>query len=218
MEWLRFHEGSIKETLEVAESIVTILAIFVGALWAYRLFWLKRQRFPRISIDYKIVHEPLTTNTNLINVTVNLLNEGEVLVRLDSSEIWIQQILPLPSNLSKLIDERRDVLKALRDLITDESREMWQTEIAWPVIAQYALKFRSWNRKEVEPGNSLQLRYDFILESQVELIKIYAFYENAAKRPKRAASSRWKLFFGKKHIVGWDSATVYKIGPIRPIQ
>jgi hypothetical protein len=206
-----FKDISLKDSLEIIKSVFNILAVIIGAIWGYRLFWLKRQKYPRINISHQIVHKSLTADKNLLNVTVNLLNDGDVLVRLKSGEVWVQQILPLPRNFSFLIDEGKDVIKVLRDAIPDESREMWQTEAAWPVVSHYSVNFRAWHKKEVEPGSSLQLRYDFILDSKIKLIKVYSFYENAAKDPVRVGSRRWKFWAAKKYTVGWESAVIYNL-------
>jgi hypothetical protein len=202
---------SLKDAFEIAKSIINILAVFVGAIWGYRIFWLKRQKYPRINITYQVVHKNLTAERNLLNVIVNLSNDGDVLVRLKSGEVWVQQILPLPRNFSFLIDEGKDLIKILRDVVPDESREMWQTEAAWPVISHYTIDFKTWHKKEIEPGSSLQLRYDFILDKKIRLIKIYAFYENAAKAPVRVGMRRWKAWRAKKYTVGWDSAVIYEL-------
>ena len=207
MEWLQNNHAVIKDFVETLSSLLTITAILTGALWAYRLFWLKRQKYPRVSIGLQITQEPLTNQTRLVNVSVNLANDGEVLVRLKSSEIWIQQILPLSQNVAELLARQRDIVGLLREQVIEESSEMWQTEIPWPVIADYAVQMESWHRKEIEPGLSIQLRYDFILDRQVQLVKIYTFYENAAKRPRRVRG----FLRGKKHIMGWDCATLYRL-------
>ncbi len=213
MNWLQNNHAAIKEFLETIQSLFTIAAVLIGALWAYRLFWLKRQRYPRISIGFQITQQPLTDQKRLVSVIVNLANDGEVLVRLKRSEIWIQQILPIAKNVAELIDRQDSVIEVLRDQVQGEEREMWQTEIPWPVIAVYSLEMESWHRKEIEPGVSLQLRYDFTLDKQIQFIKVYSFYENAAKRPKRVRG----FLRGKKHIVGWDCATLYKIESTEPV-
>jgi hypothetical protein len=172
MHWLSSYNISLRDLVEIAKSIVSMAALLVGGVWAYRLFWLKRQRYPRITIEHQIIHKPLTAERTLLNVTVNLSNDGDVLAELKSGEIWIQQILPLPPNFAPILDEGRDMIRVLRELIAEESKVMWQTEIAWPVIADYSMQFKAWHRKEVEPGSQLQLRYDFVLDNRVSLIKM----------------------------------------------
>jgi len=202
---------SLKDIVETVQSIATTVAILVGGIWAYRLFWLKRQKYPRVGIQHHILDTPLTQQKTVLNVTVDLSNDSDVLIELKSGEIWIQQVLPLPSNLTKAIDEGKDPVRLLREVISDEARVMWSTEVAWPLIAQYHLDFESWHKKEVEPGNQLQLRYDFVLDSDVKHVKIYSFYENAAKAPRTIARGFWKDWRTKKYVVGWECASFYDL-------
>lgn len=211
--WLK--QIPLKDWFEIAKSLANILAIIIGGFWAYRLFWMKRQRFPRLDIKYGFVHKSITREKILLNVTVAIFNRGEVLARLKNGEIWVQQVLPLPTNLGPKINEGLDPIKFLREFISHESREMWQTEIPWPVIARVQSEWTDW-QKEIEPGNSLQLRYDFILDRNTQLVKIYTFYENVSKRYRATKWSRRRsrIAFWRKdrHPIGWESATFYDLG------
>jgi hypothetical protein len=99
-------------------------------------------------------------------------------------DVRIQQILPLPPNLLSLINTDNKLVKE------------GHTEILWPLIDDIRVSKWDINEIEIEPADYHQLRYDFIIDSKVETIKIYSFFLNATK-PDRD--------------IGWDLATIYDI-------
>ena len=185
---------TLSDIISIAQALATIVIALVGAVWSYRLFWLKRQKYPRAKIEHMITHRALTENKVLLNVVTSISNNGDVLLTLEKGQMWIQQILPLPYKLCTLIDQGEDLVKILQSFVVsrDEEKEPWTTEIPWPLITSKTF-FWGKGKREIEPGDSGQIRCDFILDQEIEIIKVYSFFENVAKRT---------------HI-GWDFATIY---------
>src|SRR5262245_38808987 len=90
-----------KERLEIAQSIVTIAAVFIGGIWTYNLFIKERHEFPHANIEQKLFHVALSDETNLLRVGIELSNTGNSLMKIGSAIIRVQQISPsLPCTAS----------------------------------------------------------------------------------------------------------------------
>ena len=172
----------LKEITDIVQSLATVLAFIAGGFWSYRLFVQRRQKYPRAEISHNVTNVRLTHDKILLNVIVNISNTGDVLLSLDSAETRIQQILPLPQEMQSAIDGH-DPVK------TD------QTEFLWPLIG---LRQSKWKKGELEfePHESGQLRYDFILDSEVQTIKVYSFIRNITRRNRE---------------IGWALATTHDL-------
>lgn len=177
-----FSITSWKETADLIEAIVTILAIIVGGVWGYWLFVKNRQRYPRAEISQSVIHKDLDNEKTLLHVDVIITNIGNVLLEIISLKTKISQILPLPDKIKKTITDGQDpVLEG-------------KTEVDWPLKASREEQFEK-SGCEIEPGESQSIQFDFFIDSDVELIEIYSSVVNETKR--------------KLKLV-WDNTTIYE--------
>ena len=175
--------SKLKDITDIIAAIATVVAILVGGFWSYTLFVRKRQKYPRANITHRVTPRPMTNSQLLLNVAVTISNPGEVLLSLVSGEIRIQQILPPPSELLNSINQGHDPV------------EEGQTEVQWPLIASRKSKWEK-GKLEIEPGESDQLQYDFILDAKVQTIQVYSYLRNAKKRRRE---------------IGWGLTTIYDL-------
>jgi hypothetical protein len=166
------------------QACATVIAIIVGGVWSYMLFVQKRQRYPRANIEHRITHRSIPDNKLLLHVAVTVRNTGDVLLSLVSGQTRIQQILPLSLELLDPISKGRDPVKA------------GDREILWPLIKLRKQKWRE-QECEIEPGESDEFHYDFILDAEVQTIEVYSYFKNA-KKPGRE--------------IGWGWTTIYDLG------
>ena len=88
---------TLKDWVDIAQSVVTIVAVIVGGIWTYDVFIKERRDYPHANIEHKITHLSLANKNWLLRVGLDLTNAGNSLMRIDESFIRIQQILPAAS-------------------------------------------------------------------------------------------------------------------------
>ena len=116
-----FNLMGIKECLEIAQIVVTVLAIIVGALWSYWLFVRNRQRYPRAVLRHDVTCKPIRDGRTYLRVDVSVENLGSILISLTSMETRIQQVFSLCGSI-------RDSLARGEDPVPKKD-----TEIQWPI-------------------------------------------------------------------------------------
>lgn len=172
-----------KDSAGIAKDLATVAAIVVGGFWSYMLFVRKRQKYPRAKITHEISHSLIADSKLLLHIVATISNTGDVLLSIIYAETRVQQMLPVLPELSDSIQRGNDPVVEGR------------TEIDWPQLASREIR-RERGQFEIEPGESDEIHYDFILDVNVQTIKIYSYFENIAKP-------------GKK--IGWPLITVYDI-------
>jgi len=91
-----------------------------------------------------------------------------VLLSLVYAETWVQQVRPIDEEMqNKILDPQ-------------ESADTEQTEIQWPLLNEAKIK---WAKKEleIEPNESDQIHFDFLIDSNVKTIVAYSYFRNAEK-------------------------------------
>lgn len=178
------HEAA-KGVVEIAKNIVEVGAIFFGGAWTYNLFIRQRQKYPRANLVHGITHRPIGNGKLLLNIDAIVSNAGDVLIRIVSGELRIQQVLPLPS---KAADE---IASSVTCFPGDDGRR----EFSWDTSAR-KLKWPPGRPAEVEPGEESQFHYDCILPEDTAVIKVYTYYKNEVKSGRN---------------IGWNLTTVYDL-------
>jgi len=171
------------KTITVVKDILTIIAIIVGAIWTYLLFIKKRQKYPRANISHNVKHVPLVDDQILLYVNVTLTNIGEVLLSLASADVRVNRVLPLSDELSETIGRGEDPVKE------------GEIEVEWPMIHDRPRKWKE-GEFEIEPGESDHLHFEFLLESDIEVVVLYTYFINVKKRERD---------------IGWNLTTVYDL-------
>jgi hypothetical protein len=169
------------EVLQAIQSLVTTIAIVVGGIWTYNLFILQRQGYPRLKIEHSVREIPLSENRLLLVVDIGHSNLGTVRVSLPAGQVKLYELRPLTLEISEELnaanpsarDQQSDVWELL------ESREgQWE---ASPLL--------------IEPGESNQLHYEFVLSSDVRAVQIYSYFKNPTVTSQN---------------IGWNYTTIYQ--------
>ena len=167
-------------------STVTIIAIVVAGIWTYLLFVRKRQRYPRADITHQVEHWPISDGKTLLRVVVNISNKGEILLSLVSGFTRVQQMMPWSPELLESIKLNKEFVKE------------GQAEVEWPLLRERNLAFEQGER-EIEPGETDELAFDFIIESKVQVVVLYSYLKNRRKR---------------KPEIGWNTTSIYDLRPV----
>jgi hypothetical protein len=167
---------TIKEIVDIAEPLATIIAILVGGFWSYMLFVRNRQKYPRAKISHQIAHKKISDEKVLLHVSTKISNIGNVLLSIISGRTWVQQVIP---SQEKVLD----------------SIPRGETEINWPSIGDKITKWEE-GKFEIEPGEDDQICYDFVIDADVQTVKVYSHFENVKKRGRD---------------LGWSWTTIYDL-------
>ena len=167
---------NVKTITGVVKDIVQILAIVGAGAWASYRFGLFRERVPRGTISHEITHRSLTETTIHVSVTVIFSNTGRV--------VW--SFVPEQDNrttiqLVKPIDQ--EYLESLQERVAAGESQTYQ----WPVLDDRSLA----RSLEVEPSDTQEINYEFVVGGGVESILVYSYYGRDDR--------------------GWQATTVYDI-------
>jgi hypothetical protein len=179
---------SFKDKVETVQGIVTIIAVFVGAVWTYILFVKERQQFPHAIIDHSISHVALSEGTNLLRVAITLSNTGTASLLSGEAIIRLQQVLPMPSCPEQGSCAKDELNGAAENVVRKQDR------FTWPLLAERVAEFKP--PLDIEPNEKDFIDYEFALGSKIEVIRVYTYFRN----DKRSA---------EKDQLGWSIASYY---------
>jgi hypothetical protein len=167
---LAFDAAGLIESVKNAAGVV---AVVVGGWWTYSLFIKGRGDFPRASITHRIAHRRLTGNQTLVRVTVGFENSGTVLLTVGEGVVRLSQVDPLPNDGVAPRQSSRTV--------------------EWPEIESRGLEA---NVVEVEPGESDEVDFDFVLDAEIDMVEVYSYFRNPSKADRD---------------IGWTLTTLYEL-------
>lgn len=167
--------SELKDGIQIIQSLVTITAIGVGGLW----FIQKRQRYPKASIKHTISHRKVRDDKLLLSIDMTITNNGNILLRISAIKVEMKQILPPANELKRLLASNREVESGFH--VTD-----------WDVIGER--NRRILEKAEIEPGESQQFDYHFLINSEIETIWLKTSLQN----PRRNRAS-------------WSQVTIYDL-------
>ncbi len=107
-------KATLKEILDVLQSLVTVGAVLVGGWWTYLLFIKERRDLPHLNIEHQLSHLDLSKDIRILRVGVVLNNSGSTHVIIGNAIIRVQQVLPTlpcPSQGSCVATELNTALK-----------------------------------------------------------------------------------------------------------
>lgn len=174
---LRFLQEN-NDALQGLQALMTVVAIIVGGISAYVAFGRKREKFPRAKVMHRFEVIPIDAQQRILRIQLEVENIGDTLINIRSVLNRIQQVLPLADTNS--------------GLFVPESSDA-EPEIQWPMIAQRNLGFADGTR-EVEPKESDEMHFDYILGPDAEVVLVYSYIRNAHKR---------RSFYTKTKELGW---------------
>lgn len=168
-----------KKLIEIVASCLTLIAIIAGAFWTYWLFVRTRQKYPSASLTQRINYRLIAEGKLWLRVTVTLQNTGKVLLSLVHATAWIQKVAPVDEDmLAEMIKGNEPV---------DEEG----MEYSWLLAADEKEKDWARGERQIEPGESDQVNFDFILSPELETILVYTYFRNAQIR--RAKELGWRI-------------------------
>lgn len=169
--------SQVEQTANVIQALATAAALGLGGGWSIWLFMERRERYPRASIEHLVTHKPIGDGKVLLRVDVRVSNIGEVLMSLVCLETRIQQVLPVPTSVADKIRQGVDPVPE------------GGTDVEWPLLKSREPEFEKVDC-EIEPGETQDINYDFIVDSDVETVQVYSYVRNEKKRKRKLS---WEL-------------------------
>lgn len=182
----------MKDAAQTVGAIASFITVVIGAAWTYVLFRWRRLRYPRLNVQHKIHHWP-ANGRYMLHVAVETKSVGEVILRLESMLVRVQQLMPLPPEVV-------DAIAADRDPVPEN-----ESEVLWPEIACRRCDWKT-EPREIEPGEVEEHHFDFVLPDHVEKIEVYSHIVNARK-------ARRSLLSKAREPIGWNTTSVYSLEP-----
>ena len=175
--------GRIAVVLGVIQSIATIVAIFLGGVWAYFKLQIFRDFEPHLTIVQAVSHRPISDGYLHLSVIATLHNSSKVKIEVREAAFRLQRIGPLA-------DPEVEQLYAQVFIDNEESSIQWTS---------YDELERSWGKGEliIEPGESHHEAYEFIVSREIDSVVVYAYFHNPEYRE------------GTRKAQGWSVTTVH---------
>lgn len=173
-----------KDVAQGAQALTTSVAIVVGGIWTYQKFIEHRKNKPKPSITLEGKSFPLTAYQRLLRVEVDIKNDSEVLITLNTCYVWWQQILPLDTdtNFEQYILEYQGNPRAspLWYQKSAEGHVLLESkfdQINWPCVDTPREVLL--NNLALEPGEVEHLAFDFIISRKTKLLTISVAIESS---------------------------------------
>ncbi len=153
-----------KDWAPTFNEICLTLTIIIGGVWTYLRFIRGRLCFPQAKLIHEISEVTIEESKILVRVTLIVKNIGNTLIPVPTCDTKIQQIKPLPSELSG---------KLANNAIYIDN----YAEIKWPTIDMRTVVIKS----EIEPNETDEYVFDFVIDNNIETILIYSYVPNIKK-------------------------------------
>lgn len=195
------------------ESVITIIAIVIAGIFAWRNGIIFRHRSPHINIAHDITHRFISPSYTHLIVTATLHNSSRVKVEFRDGLFILQKIAPLNDD-----EVTQLYAQSLDDAVSaNEGAE----DIQWETLDKLWIV---WDKDEliVEPGASAALTIEFIVPKTIQAVLITTYLYNTRvmgkidnafadidDAPKRKHwLLRWREIEGTR---GWTRTSAYDI-------
>lgn len=160
---------------EIGSNLAQVVALLVGAWWAYTRFIRQREEWPRATLHHHIQHFDLKDGRRVLRVVERIINTGPVLLEIRKKTMRIQQILPIDAV----------------PLASLEAGDKHEAE--WLQLGQHQTNDES-NPTEIEPGESDQFEHDFLIDADVLVVQVYSYFRNIERKDRELGWSMTTLY------------------------
>ena len=195
------------------ESVITIIAIVIAGIFAWRNGIIFRHRSPHINIAHDVTHRFISPSYTHLIATATLHNSSRVKVEFRDGLFILQKIAPLNDDeVTQLYAQSLDDAVSANEELNDPQ---WETlDELWSVWDKDGLI--------VEPGSTTALTIEFIVPKTIHAVLITTYlyntrvmgkidesYDNPRHAPmQRNWLLRWREMEG---VRSWTRTTAYDI-------
>jgi hypothetical protein len=183
---------------EGVQAFLTSTAILVGGIW----FLSARRHYPRADVNHEIWSWKTNADEKLVRVVIKVENRGEVLLQLGRTIVRLHQVLPVSEELSTQIRAVKSALPGEKSSL--EWRPYYEQITDWELLGG-----------ELEPGESDEISFHFVLPAEVETVMVFSFLGNKRKmrRPMPRGWVDWWRYVTdpdvRKREFGWSKSSVH---------
>src|ERR1043165_7074121 len=157
--WIVVRLGSIQDV----ESLVKIVALFIGGWWTWLGFIRKRVRLPSADVECDVTIWR-DAGQVFIHVSIRVTNHGNVLMRIQQGCAWIEQLTPLPESVAQRLHETHELVPTER------------VDAEWILIKKLDLPKDFC--LDIEPGETDHIDFDFVIDGSIKRVLIYSHLAN----------------------------------------
>jgi hypothetical protein len=147
---------ALKELTEIFANFATTFGFIAAGIWAILNLHIRRSIKKKLNFDIRIERIPYNNNQSILTLYITLNNIGSRLLKIKKIDARVRQILPIYS--------QEETLKALSE----------ECEIEWPAISCKEMS----KIIKIEPSESDEVRFCFLIENTVISAQFYIFIEN----------------------------------------
>ena len=193
--------------VSIVQAVVTIIAIMLGGIFAWRRGFIFRHWQPHVTISHDVTHRQVSPENVHVEITAILHNSSQVKVEFRDGLFTVEQLAPVS-------DEYVEQLYG-KTFVDKERYEAPE----WHCLKEVRLE---WEEDELiaEPGEKVAVTLEYIVPNYVESVLITTYFYNTrvmrkipaemnprdAKRKKR----RW-WFWQTSGPRGWIRTTAHDI-------
>ena len=175
--------SSFGDSAKVVQALGTVVAIFSGGFFAYYKLQMFRDFEPHLTISHRVSHRPVGDSYVHIDVTAILHNSSKVQIEIRKGFFLLQQISPVSD-------------ESVESMYAQVFQDSTHDNLQWPTLDEIT---RAWSEAEliVEPGESHQEAYEFIVTTDVESVVVYTYFHNSRHSQH------------SQTVQGWHATTIY---------
>jgi hypothetical protein len=181
-----------KNIAEALEAFATAAALFIGGIWTYLRFIRNRLRYPKAELRHKVICELLPEQKRLVHIVLTIVNKGDVLLPICDAWTKLYQISPATDKIGAAIAQGV------------EPPLDGQAEFDWPTLGCKEIT-HDFGAAEIEPGESEQLHFEFLIDPTIKAIKVYSYFKNMRKQ------KQWCICGEPNGEIGWNHTTIHGI-------
>jgi len=189
----------MSELKDIAPFVTPFITAVISFFTA-RSYYRKRKPYQRANITQQIDYWPLEQGKVLLQITISITNQGEVMVFLTEGFVRVQQIKPIVSNQIK------ECIENGTDPIEDGF-----ASAKWPLEQQRILT-GEFIYRQIEPSETEEIVVEFVMDEEIEIITAYTFLTNPQKKKKNLGWHKKTTFELKNELVGGNNSQKQKGG------
>ena len=140
-------------------QIIIIATIIATGIWFLR----RQETTPKIEISHGVEQRRINETVQLMSIDITITNKGVVPVRMGSSLLRLQQILPLGEDIGERLNNGYDLILA------------GERTADWPAIAES----RTTDTLTVLPGEKRVVCWELGVDTNVKTVRIYTFFSSS---------------------------------------